>query len=520
MRRTRRHTTDYTVSRATRGHRAALSFVLAHIREHRLSPGDYLPSVRRLTTMGRLSPNSVTRAIAQLRTMGIVATRPGRGTLLLRNPDSGIDTDRLPADTGSRQRWQQVRSAIRTAVINGRYPAGAMLPGSKELTAEYGVCFRTLRKATASLCREGVLGVNRKHLYVTPISPSSGPHTVVLLARMARERALEHMPERSLVLLRELEHVCSLSNLRLVIVPCDYVSGSLVPLKPELLTPRAHHGSVLGYIVWALAMDEFDVVRFALDRAAAGARVAVLDDTGSIDLTPLYRFRQSVLVVSMAISSRCGLLTGRYLMNRGHRRLAYVSSSSTGLHTMRRLDGLRSAGRELDPTASVPHVNIGFDTDDELRPFSITDVISAIRDRRLRDAVRTHTGRIGATLTDSLLLEHARAPLTRLLRDNDATCWVAADDRTACACLDFLAAAHVAVPDRLSVVGFDDTTAATLHNLDSYNFNYRAVTNAMVSFVAGHSPGTHERGRSGPVEIDGTVVARGSVGDWRLMIDE
>ena len=52
----------------------------------RLQPGERLPSTRRLVDTHKVSPITVTRALAALGAEGLVVTRPGTGTFVAQSP--------------------------------------------------------------------------------------------------------------------------------------------------------------------------------------------------------------------------------------------------------------------------------------------------------------------------------------------------------------------------------------------------------------------------------------------------
>jgi DNA-binding transcriptional MocR family regulator len=67
-----------------------------------LSPGERLPSVRRLASDVGLSPVTVAAAIAELRRRGVVVTEPRRGTRICERPPIGGTRSPLPVPLGAR----------------------------------------------------------------------------------------------------------------------------------------------------------------------------------------------------------------------------------------------------------------------------------------------------------------------------------------------------------------------------------------------------------------------------------
>ncbi|TSB17989.1 winged helix-turn-helix domain-containing protein, partial [Streptomyces benahoarensis] len=67
---------------------------------NRYSPGEKLPSSRALRERYRVSPVTVSRALAELAAEGLVTTRPGAGAFRAAPPARAV----RPADTS----WQEI----------------------------------------------------------------------------------------------------------------------------------------------------------------------------------------------------------------------------------------------------------------------------------------------------------------------------------------------------------------------------------------------------------------------------
>ncbi|MGO4759372.1 GntR family transcriptional regulator, partial [Streptomyces sp. 2MCAF27] len=77
---------------------------------NRYSPGEKLPSSRALVDRYRVSPVTVSRALAALRAEGLVVTRPGAGAFRAVRPRGGEEAPR-PGDTS----WQEVALSVETS---------------------------------------------------------------------------------------------------------------------------------------------------------------------------------------------------------------------------------------------------------------------------------------------------------------------------------------------------------------------------------------------------------------------
>ena len=89
------------------------------------------------------------------------------------------------------------------------------------------------------------------------------------------------------------------------------------------------------------------------------------------------------------------------------------------------------------------------------------------------------------------------------------TAWVVENDQLAFVVLEVLRSRGVRVPERISVVGFDDEPDAFGVGLTTYNYNVSAYVDAMVDYILGGLSSRHLRGH-GLTEIPGYVVERSS----------
>jgi GntR family transcriptional regulator len=88
----------------------------------------------------------------------------------------------------------QIVRQIRLAVAAGRLAPGDQLPPARELAAQLGVNFHTVRKAYADLAQEGVLDVGQgRGTFVTDSAPRLGASALRGLVRAHVERLAEDL---------------------------------------------------------------------------------------------------------------------------------------------------------------------------------------------------------------------------------------------------------------------------------------------------------------------------------------
>ncbi len=62
-----------------------------------LSPGDPLPTVRELASELSIAPNTIVKAYNELQRMGLIESRPGRGTVVVGEAEEVLRTQQIEA---------------------------------------------------------------------------------------------------------------------------------------------------------------------------------------------------------------------------------------------------------------------------------------------------------------------------------------------------------------------------------------------------------------------------------------
>jgi DNA-binding LacI/PurR family transcriptional regulator len=270
-------------------------------------------------------------------------------------------------------------------------------------------------------------------------------------------------------------------------------------------------------------MDHRPWTDLVLEFAPLGKPMALLDETGEYTVPRIPGAERQLRHYTMGFSAEAGRRMGAYLLGLGHRRFAYISPVHRAAWSRNRLAGLREACAHSGTGASVvEHI-----LDEHSLPHDFLLQSAHVRTQLLGRigtvAARARESLLGRATTalrldlDSHLMREAYAlamvPLMEAAaRDESVSAWVAADDDTAMPCLAFLRERGIGVPERVSVVGFDDGVGSSLQKLTSYNYNGAAYMRAMLAHVL--SPGSPESGgsRHSAIELGGTVVERKTAG--------
>lgn len=97
-----------------------------------LQPGDRLPSVREMSTLLTINPNTVSKAYQELEREKAIETIRGRGTFIAQNYQPQRDEEKL----------QEVRDLLKKAVIESHY----MGLGREEIVAMLADIYQELEK--------------------------------------------------------------------------------------------------------------------------------------------------------------------------------------------------------------------------------------------------------------------------------------------------------------------------------------------------------------------------------------
>jgi DNA-binding LacI/PurR family transcriptional regulator len=86
------------------------------------------------------------------------------------------------------------------------------------------------------------------------------------------------------------------------------------------------------------------------------------------------------------------------------------------------------------------------------------------------------------------------------ITDKKCSAWVCANDIVAVLALQFLERRKIRIPERISLLGFDDSDFASKLLITSYNFNMSGAMNAILNFILKRPGGSYPERRIIPIE--------------------
>jgi DNA-binding LacI/PurR family transcriptional regulator len=462
------------------------------------------------------------KAVAQLKEEGLLSARQGRW-IEIASEGAALAG---PSPAGKpMEGWIKVALALQDDILQGVYPAGAVLPSAKELMQRHGVCYRTIRKSLLSLAGKSAIHRDRKRYRVAVLPPGMPNSTIVLIATGDASGNLDHFTPRAQDQLRQLETECARMKIDLQVVAVDRDTGGLFLHGKKVALPRLPMGAkaLLGFAVWRWTDKGTQFADFVSALSRLNRPVSILDADGLPPIPQLAAGHGQVRCFTIANSATAARHVGRYLLGHGHRKVAYISPFNKPQWSRNRLEGVAMAFADAglrDAVSPFTRDQWGYVAEYANQTRVIHAMVDdMLKSREIRQdpahplllsALAALRERIAVIEQETIVTESA-ALFEQALSRPDITAWVCVNDDTAIEALQFLANRGKRVPGEISVIGFDDGVAAFLRKLTSYNFNIPAVTHAMLSNILDQRSAARGKGPGGSVEIEGFITQRSTV---------
>ncbi|MBD3345716.1 MAG: hypothetical protein GF401_11705 [Chitinivibrionales bacterium] len=213
----------------------------------------------------------------------------------------------------------------------------------------------------------------------------------------------------------------------------------------------------------------------------------------------------------------------RFLLELGHKRIAYISPYHKAHWSHVRLQGIvdiyKSAGL-AEGVVPVTFTQPPRFFRSNARIKANLDALLSFHESWSKGMPREYRRVLDPIITDMIpnrslylaeLYYFLRTLFKKALTDTEITAWICANDQVAVAAYDYCRERGIDIPGKLSIVGFDDSYEALEKGITSYNFNIRGIMNAMIGYILNTRsyPGTYQRR---PIEIEGMIVQRRTSG--------
>ncbi|MDG5816059.1 GntR family transcriptional regulator [Chitinispirillales bacterium ANBcel5] len=470
-------------------------------------PGDKLPSIRMLAKSAGVSPVPMWRAVNSLADDGTLEVIQG----------SGVRVKPYPEEPSAqiRKGWVGLRDRIHKDILCGFYPPDSLMPTLKEMRVHYGVSFRTLKKALDNLEGSGSITQEFRTYRVVSFSSQKATAKIVLLGWCHPQVEMQTRTPWGEEFLRTCENLCSGMRLNLCIYNYSLENGVLLYKdqegnKSSILNTD---DTVVGYLLWAQSPDE--LYREVISRLNHFKKpVAVLQEGSQLRVSDLLKHNRSMKIFSIATGTKAAQNVATFLVENGHKKIAYISPFHKSDWSKARYHGLQEIYSRLGSDGNVyPFTIDSYGLSHEFRdaikhPDQILkEIMPTLTHNSFPERMISSIYKMGPTIHRKMEVEVVRAfmqpLLTKALQNEDCTAWVCASDYAAFIAMDFLDQNN----KKIALIGFDDTFEAFRRGLTSYNFNIRGLVQAMLSYIINPSSESITKS-SGAFEIEGMLVKR------------
>lgn len=527
----------------------SLAYVRGEIKGGAWSLGDRLPPIRVLARQAQVSAAAMCEALGMLKGENLISIIKNRGAYLGQPPSDGRGGYQA-ASPGESQRWQRLKIQIEKDIFNGHFAPGEAMPSLRDLQKTYAVSYKTLRKAMEGIAAEGVVVPHKKTYLVPNLRRAHGTLVFICAPEAVSTIICGGYPVTEF--LSTLRREGGKSMINIAVVHYDPERRKAV-FGNQLATYREKH-SVVGYILWAPLLPErkLDQALQTLGEAKrpdmfpmnghlrkAEAKpagldkpVAVVDTTWDMAVTNALHHQADLAGWAFRNFTVAGILAGRqvgqYLLRLGHRKAAFLSYCHKELWSQYRFRGLlqsfQGAGfgdgvrkfviEEVDDRI---HALPGPEDQEEFRKQS--DAFLAAAEAAgggyyAEYALEQMSGSVRNYLHQLKIAARAEPILAAALQEPGLTACVGANDRMALLARDHFAKKGMRIPRDMSVVGFDDSKAATDNDLTSYSFAFPEIARKILAYLL--SPRQRQQQQEGnAVECEGLLIERGSSGPAR-----
>jgi DNA-binding LacI/PurR family transcriptional regulator len=468
-------------------------------------------SIATLATRAGVSYSTMWKIVTDYRARGKLSgkyrvTAAGAGT----RPD---------LDTQGESSYQRTVNRLTRDLLAGTIVRRGRLFHVKELVSRYAVTQRTLRRATAELCSEGLLLSRGRHYEYLPVVHRKRS-TVVLIASPNAGSADMELPELETGFVRSGERTCAAMGAHLETVALRRGDGRtfLTGTHGGAAISLPDHESVAGYLYLLHESESFD--RRLMESLLSTQRPVAIVDHASVFPKENRRFdAPMVRIFTASGGERPGREMARYILSKGHRRIAYISPFHADAWSINRARGIQRVVALAGERFGVDEFTKEYSAktrDLANRASEHSQATYLLRDyekwlREVPFVCRAESELLWRTQFPFMLFRMGmREVLWDLLeeacRRSSATAWIMANDFAAIVALDYCHQHHIRVPETIAVAGFDDTVCASNAGITTYSFNLPAVAAASVRFILYPFSGYWSKCRV--TEIDGELLER------------
>jgi DNA-binding transcriptional regulator YhcF (GntR family)/DNA-binding LacI/PurR family transcriptional regulator len=474
-----------------------------------------LPSVRRLAQQFSVSPVTVLRAIKALESDGLLLRRWGRGTFVAENQPPTADSKNQGMG-----KYLTTLHRFKMDIISGKFQTHLPLPPVNQLTTLYNASYPTIRKVLFSLLEESILKRNGTRYYFFTNRLKQRSRIAIVAFGMSRG-SIKIETERERNFYRLLSSIATNNNVDLEIIcyndyldnPCFYTPAN------ESLELYLKSSGISGIILSSYHMNNSAQCLATLMTYNIPVSAWIED---SRILSTVDRFGSHYRKLSFFDSSYStipGSDVGRYLLEKGHRNITFISPFHGSPWSQNRLKGLKKTvllypNATLYPFTDSENVNDYFfmlpflenaDFNHHFKSDSLQQQIHSFLSPRLQAIKYEHD----TLLRDNAIFTCIKNAVDKIISTPSITALVCSNDLIASLINDYWNFHNISYEKRPALIGFDNSFESLQQQFSSYEFNTQGEIQNMITHVL--YPNNALFSRDKPViRLSGKVIERAS----------
>jgi DNA-binding transcriptional regulator YhcF (GntR family)/DNA-binding LacI/PurR family transcriptional regulator len=474
-----------------------------------------LPSVRRLALQLCVSPVTILRAIKTLENDGLLVRRWGKGTFVADNlPPTPDSTDQ------SVGKYLDTLLKFKKDIVDGKFQTHLPLPPVNQLTTLYNASYPTIRRVLSALLEENILKRNgaRYYFFTNRLKYRS---RIAIVAFGMGKGSIKIETERERTFYRLLSSIASDNNVDLEFI-CynDYLDNPCF-YTPENKSMEVYlkKSGISGVILSSYHMNNSAECLATLMTYNTPVSAWIED---SRILSTVDRFGshyRKLTFFDSSYSTIPGNDVGRYLLEKGHRGIAFISPFHGSPWSQNRLKGLKKAvsfnpEATLYPFTVSEYINDYFymlpflqhgDFERHFRSDSLTQQIHDFLSPRLSSIKYEHD----TLLRDNAIFTCIKKTVDQITSTPSITALVCVNDLIAGMINDYWSFLKIPYEKRPALIGFDNSFKSLQQQFSSYEFNTQGEIQNMITHVL--YPDNSLFSRNKPViRLSGKVIERAS----------
>lgn len=478
-------------------------------------PGDRLPNQEELGRTIGVSGSSVGKAVRKMAKNGTLTTRPRKGIWVARlQTDEAAEPVQYCGRSRHIQKWEQLKNRIVQNLFDRTFNETDLLPTLEEMRHRYGVSINVLKKSLLSLAQEGLITPYKKGY--KPNLVSNNRHKTKILFLVQVDPQLANNKDRSRastgyifstkgrMFFQEVELFCQRKNMAFEIWGYFFKNNAITFINPEMENSKIieHPERYYGTILFKLIAFTPEYKRMFADFSGEGRPLVIIDESGNLEYELPRSRKKWIHLIMIACAPFPGRKIGHYLLELGHRDVAFISPWHKEQWCFNRYLGLckafESAGRNYCVrlfadnrfSSGEAHPEDPRIEDSEKRFPAIKDLLktyTVFTDEQIEHISKRTTGTLTFELRNMVVGYFLQPLFEQALEHPTVTAWVCVDSNIALHALDFLKKKGIRVPEQISVAGFDDNFNSFEANLTNWNYDIPGIVAEAISFISNPS---------------------------------